>query len=37
VKLGAGGYQSQAAAEHAGKQALTTLLEKIELEARRKK
>lgn len=37
VKLGAGGYQTQAAAERAGQEALATLLQKIELEARRKK
>jgi hypothetical protein len=36
VKVGAGEFQSKAAAEHAGKQALQRFLEDREREARRK-
>ena len=36
VKLGASGYQTQAAAEHAGREALGAFLEEIAREAQRK-
>jgi hypothetical protein len=36
VKLGAGGYPTQEAAERAGQQSLTAFLEELAREARRK-